>query len=398
MLFGGDLRLVAVEELGQDLATEDLDRLHDVLVLVAAGLQHEDHLVDAGFLESTEVLAHLGRRADAAAQPGRVACRLLGAECVCLDRSGNRVGVVALRSTTLDVLRPHIGLAGLMVAEDVEVAERVAEEVGALGATTDGLVLVVVQHHRADTGDLRIDVEADRVALLSEGALVLGDPVDSLFGIDEGERQRAHALLGGQQDRFAATAGHPQRWVRLLHRLGDDVARWHLHVLAVDAGERGLGHAAHGHLETLEPLLALVQRIHAEAAELCFARRLATAELDPPARYQVEHADPLGGARRMVELRRSEDDAVAEAHVLGALAACREEDLGRGGVAVLLQEVVLDLPDVLDAERVGQLDLVERVRDQLVLGAVVPGSPDLVLVEDAELHGQPAAAATASTN
>ena len=105
-----------------------------------------------------------------------------------------------------------------------------------------------------------------------------------------------------------------------------------------------------------------------------------------PTADEVEHADAFGGARRMVELRRGQDDAVAEAHVLGALAARRQEHLGRRRVAVLLEEVVLDLPHVLDAERVGQLDLVERVLDQLVFGAVVPGPADLVLVEDAELH------------
>ena len=77
---------------------------------------------------------------------------------------------------------------------------------------------------------------------------------------------------------------------------------------------------------------------------------------------------------------------MAEAHVLGALTARGQEHLGRRRVAVLLEEVVLDLPHVLDAERVGELDLVERVLDELVLGAVVPGAADLVLVEDPELH------------
>ena len=99
----------------------------------------------------------------------------------------------------------------------------------------------------------------------------------------------------------------------------------------------------------------------------------------------------------MVELGRGEHDAVAEADVLRALAGGGEEDLGRRRVAVLLQEVMLDLPDVLDPQRVGELDLVERILDQTMLGAVVPRPPDLVLVEDPELH-QPAAAATASTN
>ena len=42
-----------------------------------------------------------------------------------------------------------------------------------------------------------------------------------------------------------------------------------------------------------------------------------------------------------------------------------EEHLGRGRVGVLLEEVVLDLPDVLDAELVGELHLVEGVLDEL---------------------------------
>ena len=75
-----------------------------------------------------------------------------------------------------------------------------------------------------------------------------------------------------------------------------------------------------------------------------------------------------------------------ETDALGALRRGREEHLGRRRVAVLLEEVVLDLPHVVDAERVGELDLLERVLDELVLGAFVPGPRKLVLVEDAELH------------
>ena len=112
------------------------------------------------------------------------------------------------------------------------------------------------------------------------------------------------------------------------------------------------------------------ERVDLEAGELRLAAALAAAELDPTAGDEIEHADPLGGARRMVELRRGQDDAVAEAHVLRALAAGREEHLGRRRVAVLLEEVVLDFPHVLDAERVGQLDLIERVLDQVVLAVL----------------------------
>ena len=89
----------------------------------------------------------------------------------------------------------------------------------------------------------------------------------------------------------------------------------------------------------------------------------------------------------MVHRGRDLDDAVAEADVLGALAGGRQEHLGGGGVGVLLEEVVLDLPDVVEAQPVRELDLLESVVHEAVLGALVlPGSRILVLVEDSEAH------------
>ena len=66
-----------------------------------------------------------------------------------------------------------------------------------------------------------------------------------------------------------------------------------------------------------------------------------------------------------------------------------EEHLGRARVAVLLEEVVLDLPDVVEPEPVGELALLERVLDQLVLGVLRPRARQRVLVEQTELHGTP---------
>src|SRR6266403_704841 len=80
--------------------------------------------------------------------------------------------------------------------------------------------------------------------------------------------------------------------------------------------------------------------------------------------------------------------SVAEADALGARGARGQEDLGRRGVRVLLQEVVLDLPGVVDPEPVGQLHLRERLVDEAHLAVLLPGSGELVLVEDAELHGR----------
>ena len=151
-------------------------------------------------------------------------------------------------------------------------------------------------------------------------------------------------------------------------------------------GERRLGHAPHRDAQALFPHRALLLGVDHEAAELGFRRRLTGAEVDATVRDEVERRDALGDARRMVERRRRLHDAVTEPDVLRALRRRREEHLGRARVRVLLEEVVLDLPHVVDAELVGELDLLERVLEQLVLGVVGPRPRQLVLVEDAELH------------
>ena len=88
----------------------------------------------------------------------------------------------------------------------------------------------------------------------------------------------------------------------------------------------------------------------------------------------------------MVERRRCLHDPVTEADALGALRHGREEHLGRARVAVLLEEVVFDLPHVVDAELVRELALFERIADQPSFGVLVPWPRQLVLVEDPELH------------
>src|SRR5262249_39963047 len=139
-------------------------------------------------------------------------------------------------------------------------------------------------------------------------------------------------------------------------------------------------------VERLLPLLALGLAVHAEAAELRAARRLARAELHAPARDEVERRDLLGHARRVLVAGRRGDDAEAEADVLRALRAGGQEDLGGGRVRVLLEEVVLDLPHRVVAELVGELDLVERLLQEPLLGVSVPRPRELMLVEDAESH------------
>ena len=53
---------------------------------------------------------------------------------------------------------------------------------------------------------------------------------------------------------------------------------------------------------------------------------------------------------------------------------------------IFLQEVVLDLPDIVDAELVAEFDLRERLLVQAALGILAPGLRQLVFVEHAEFH------------
>ena len=255
-----------------------------------------------------------------------------------------------------------------------------------------GLLVGLGDHHRqvaTDGEDVGVHHRGDGRALLLELLVVAVDALLQRTGAGVGETQCADGLLGRHLHRRRPGAGHPDRRVRPLQRLGDDVAGRHLDVLALEAGERLLGHAADGDLECLFPLAALVGRVDVEPAELADRRRLTGAELDAAVGDQVERRDALGDAGRMVDGGRQVHDAEAEPNVLGALARCGQEHLRRGRVTVLLEEVVLGQPDRREAGLVGQLDLVEAVLEQLVLVVVGPRPRQGELVEQRNLHRLP---------
>src|SRR5260370_5440192 len=134
----------------------------------------------------------------------------------------------------------------------------------------------------------------------------------------------------------------------------------------------------------------LLERIEAEieAAEFHQRGALAGAEFDAPVGDEIEGGDALGDPRRMVVFRRHQADAMAEADVLGALRARREEYFRRRGVRIFLEKMVLDFPGVVDAEFICEFDLIERLLEQAVLGLVIPRPRQLMLVENAEFHGR----------
>src|SRR2546430_1689139 len=112
--------LLALLELGQNLAAEQLEALHDVLVAVATRLAREDELVDAVLLVAAEVFAHLLRGADGAAEPLRVVEHDLGLEAIAVGGGGrDRRRVVAGGGPARLVLGPQIGPCGTVAAEDV---------------------------------------------------------------------------------------------------------------------------------------------------------------------------------------------------------------------------------------------------------------------------------------
>ena len=109
---------------------------------------------------------------------------------------------------------------------------------------------------------------------------------------------------------------------------------------------------------------ALLLGRDAEAAELQARGALADAEVDPAVGDDVERGQRLGRAGRVVVVGDHLADAVAEADALGQRRRGGQEHLGRRAVRVLLEEVVLDLPGVVEAEPVGELDLLQRLVEQ----------------------------------
>ena len=172
----------------------------------------------------------------------------------------------------------------------------------------------------------------------------------------------------------------------LLQRLGHDVPWRHLQEARVPAGERLLHEHVSDRGHRVFPHRPLRAAPDAESAELRGGAGFTRAELDAAARQQVQRGDAFGDARRMVDRVRDLNDAVSEPDARRSLARRTEEHLGRGGVRILLHEVVLDEPHEVEPGAVGDLDLLERVGQDATFGVGIPGTRELVLVEQPEAH------------
>jgi len=148
--------------------------------------------------------------------------------------------------------------------------------------------------------------------------------------------------------------------------------------------DRGLAEHRHQPPHGVLPHLTLVAESAPERVQLGRCSGFTHTQFDAPVAQQIERRDPLGDPRRVVGGKL--DHPVAEPDALRPLARSAEEDLGCRRMGVLLEEVVLDFPREVEAQAVGQLDLVEGLLQQFVLALRVPGTRQLVLVEDPELH------------
>ena len=91
----------------------------------------------------------------------------------------------------------------------------------------------------------------------------------------------------------------------------------------------------------------------------------------------------------MIHLAHADDGAVTDPDLLRLDGAGREEDLGRARMRITFQEMVLDGPDRIEAELVGEPYLLEGVLEDLRLVLRREGTGRRQFVEDAEFQDGP---------
>ena len=131
--------------------------------------------------------------------------------------------------------------------------------------------------------------------------------------------------------------------------------------------------------------------VDTETSQLHRASGFAGAPFNPAMRDEIERRDAFRHARGMIETGRHAYDAVADADFFRALRAGGQKNFRRGRVGIFLEEMMLDLPQVVDAKPVGEFDLIERVAEQLYFRTFSPRARQLVLVEQSEFQRFPPA-------
>ena len=226
-----------------------------------------------------------------------------------------------------------------------------------------------------------VDFRAHRVGVFNRVAVdlhVLGQHVDGVGC----RREHADALLGGQTEAFGLGAGQVHAGVGLLERLGQHPAGRHVPEFPL-VGELSFRLPdLRDHGDGLVPPLPGLPGVYA-LAELLVGVGTTGAELHPPVGELVDHGGPLGHPDRVVVGQYG--DTKTDADVLGALREGAEHYLGAGGAGEAVEEVVLDEPEVIEADFVRQLALFQRLLVQHVpINLFVPRT--LHLVQKSKLH------------
>jgi hypothetical protein len=350
-------------EFRHDFFREEFEAVADIFVRIATGLIEQDDLIDVGRFEFSKLASQGFGRTDQA-------CSSL------LLRSRGFLPI--------EVLLPEVdGAGGDRAVLRVE-AQGELEEGPAVGFA-HGFFIVATTHESRDQRDIGIRLIVREFLLsLHEGVVIGIDPGLRSFRRNELEAQCAHSTTTGHVDRLELRASDPQRRVGLLIGLGKYIAKREVEILAVIFPAFFREHR-NNRLDRILPDRALVAEAAVEGVEFGDRGAFADSHFDSTVREQVEGADAFGYARGMVGCQL--DDPVCQTDLLRSLTGCGEKDFGCRGMGVFLEEVVLDFPGVVVAELVGQFDLGQRVLEQVVLGALGPGSWKLVLVEDSEFHG-----------
>jgi predicted GNAT family N-acyltransferase len=79
-------------------------------------------------------------------------------------------------------------------------------------------------------------------------------------------------------------------------------------------------------------------------------------------------------------------DAVTEPDTARLRGRSREEHFRRRGMGIFVEEMMLDFPRIVVAELVRERDLGERLMEQALLVALLPGPRQLQFVENAKPH------------
>src|SRR5690349_11890872 len=88
----------------------------------------------------------------------------------------------------------------------------------------------------------------------------------------------------------------------------------------------------------------------------------------------------------MVELGDTNDDAMTNAHLFGLHRARGQENFGSGAMRIFFEEMMLDAPDRIETEFIGQNDLLEAIVKYPLFGLAIPWTRHRDLIEDSKFH------------